>query len=124
VDNTHLPLIGYVARLQHPSDFEAQVAIVRLSRYAEAAAVQSGETDRLFEQPVILVQDVKNQWRVVMPPDYGFVTGAPLKLIRADGRTIPARLGDLRLTRPEFVVFDVRSPGLEATPVEPGLAGA
>ncbi|MEJ2508025.1 MAG: hypothetical protein P8009_00870 [Gammaproteobacteria bacterium] len=123
VDNTHLPLIGYVARLQHPSDFEVQVAVVRLSRYAEAAAIQSGEADRMFEQPVILVQDVKNQWRIVMPPDYGFVTGAPLKLIRADGRTVPARLGDLRLTRPEFAVFDVRSPGLEGTPVEPELPG-
>jgi len=123
VDNTHWPLIGYIARLQHPSERQAQAAIVRLSRYAEAAAIQSSESDRLFEQPAILVQDVKNQWRIVLPPDYGFVSGAPLKLIRPDGRGAPARLGDVRLTRPEFVVFDVRSPGLESEPVEPGPAG-
>lgn len=118
VDKAQLPLIGYVARLQHPGDREVQVAIVRLSRYAEAASIQASDNDRIFEQAAILVQDLKNQWRLIVPPDYGLVTGSPIKLVRASGKAVPARLGDVRLNRPEFVVFDVRSPGLETSAVD------
>lgn len=107
------PLIGYITRLHRPNDQSIEVAIVRLSSHAEAAIVQA-ETGKFTGSRlgVILVKNTDNRWSLIARHEYDFVFGTPLRLMRENNQWLPARLGNVLLTRQEFVVFDLSAPGM------------
>ncbi|MGD8785509.1 MAG: hypothetical protein PVG75_13780, partial [Thioalkalispiraceae bacterium] len=109
------PLLGYVSRINRPNDQQVEVAIVRFSNHAEAAIVYS-------DQPkggtgpegagVIIFQSMEGKWCLVAKHDYDFVPGSPFRLLREDNKQLPARLGNVMLTKQEFVVFELSAPGM------------
>jgi len=106
------PLLGYVSRINRPSDQQVDVAIVRLSTHAEDAIVQEAGSQSKQGRGVILFQTLDNKWCLVARHQYEFVPGKPLRLIREDYKQIPARLGNVLLTKQDFVVYELSSPGL------------
>ena len=109
-----LPLIGYIGRIQRPIEYQVEISIIRMAKYAEAALAQdSKEMHNGKGKPVVLTQDFEGRWQLVALPGYNYVTGTPLKLVRADGSRILLRLGDIWLTKRDFKVFEVRSANLE-----------
>ena len=113
-DNHQHPILGFVRRLNRPSSKQVEIAIVRLSNYAETAGVQDeGEVGTLHAKAVILIKDVRGEWNLVVKTSMHYLPGQPLKLIRANGSTLPVRLGEVVYTKKDFKVFELRSPGLE-----------
>lgn len=107
------PLLGYVSRINRPSDQQIEVAIVRLSSHAEDAIVQDDEGMNGGQgKGVIIFQTLDNKWCLVARHSYDFISGTPLRLIREDYKRIPARLGNVMLTKQEFIVFELSSPSL------------
>ena len=114
-DNKKEPILGFVRRLNRPSEKQVEVAIVRLSNYAEAAGVQAqDEIDTAVGKAAILIKDVRGEWNLIIKTSMPYVKGQPLKLIRANGARLPVRLGDAVYTKKDFKVYQLRSPGLEA----------
>ncbi|MBI3560299.1 MAG: hypothetical protein HY080_01075 [Gammaproteobacteria bacterium] len=107
------PLLGYVSRIHRPSDQLIEVAIVRLSGQAEAALV-TPESGKLVGKTlgVMLFKNVDDRWCVVTRYEYDFVLGTPLRLLRDKAPTLPARLGNVLLTKQEFVIFELSVPGM------------
>ena len=113
-DNKNHPILGFVRRLNRTNAKQIEVAIVRLSNYAEAAGVQAqGEMDSLTAKAVILIKDVRGEWNLIVKTSMHYLKGEPLKLIRANGSPLPVRLGEVVYTKKDFKVFELRSPGLE-----------
>ncbi|MCW8901565.1 MAG: hypothetical protein OQK95_12915, partial [Gammaproteobacteria bacterium] len=113
-DNKDHPILGFVRRLNRPDSKHIEVAIVRLSNYAETAGVQDqDELGSVTAKAVILIKNVRGEWNLIIKTSMHYVTGQPLKLIRANGAPLPVRLGDVVYTKKDFKVFDLRSPGLE-----------
>lgn len=107
------PMLGYVSRINRPSDQQVEVAIVRLSSHAEDAIVQSDEEEKGSQgKGVIIFKTLDNKWCLVARHNYDFVNGLPLRLIREDYKRYPARLGNVLLTKQDFIVFELSSPGL------------
>jgi len=109
------PLLGYVSRINRPNDQQVEVAIVRFSNHAEAAIVYSDQPKGGTGKEgagVIIFQSMEGKWCLVAKHEYDFVTGSPLKLLREDNRFIPARLGNVMLTKQEFIVFELSAPGM------------
>lgn len=107
------PLLGYVSRINRPNEQQVEVAIVRLSSHAEDAIVQNEEDKNNTQgKGVVLFQTLDNKWCLVGRHEYNFITGTPLRLIREDYKRIPARLGNVLLTKQDFVVFELSSPSL------------
>ena len=109
------PLLGYVSRINRPNEQQVEVAIVRFSNHAESAVVYSDQPvggTGLDGAGVIIFQSMEGKWCLVAKHDYDFVPGSPLKLLREDNRTLPARLGNVMLTKQEFVVFELSAPGM------------
>lgn len=95
-DNHQHPILGFVRRLNRPSSKQVEIAIVRLSNYAETAGVQDeNEIDTLNAKAVILIKDVRGEWNLIIKTSMHYVTGQPLKLIRANGSLLPVRLGEV-----------------------------
>lgn len=107
------PLLGYVSRINRPSDQQVDVAIVRLSSHAEDAIVQDAGGQSKQGKGVILFQTLDHKWCLIARHQYEFVPGKPLRLIREDYKQIPARLGNVLLTKQDFVVYELSSPGLQ-----------
>lgn len=107
------PLVGYVTRIHRPNEQNIEVAIVRLSNHAEAALVTC-DTGKLAGQRlgVILFQSPDSRWCLIARHEYDFVSGTPLRLARDRDTAIPARLGNVLLTKQEFVVFELSAPGM------------
>ena len=107
------PLVGYVARIHRPSDQQVEVAIVRLSNLAESSVVVS-DTGKQAGQKlgVILFQNMEGRWCLIARHDYEFISGTPLRLTRENNKTLPARLGNVMLTKQEFVIFELSAPGM------------
>ena len=113
-DNHQHPILGFVRRLNRPSSKQVEIAIVRLSNYAETAGVQDeGEVGTLHAKAVILIKDVRGDWNLVVKTSMHYLPGQPLKLIRANGSILPVRLGEIVYTKKDFKVFELRSPGLD-----------
>ena len=113
-DNEKHPILGFVRRLNRPNSKLIEVAIVRLSNYAETAGIQDqNELDSSTAKAVVLIKDVRGEWNLIIKTSMPYVKGQPLKLIRANGSPLPIRLGDVVYTKKEFKVFELRSPGLE-----------
>ena len=112
-DNSDLPLMGFIGRIQRPVEHQIEISIIRLAKYAEAALAQDQREARGEDgKPVILVQDFDGRWQLVVLHDYGYTTGTPLKLVRGSGVRILLRLGDIWMTKRDFTVFEVRSASL------------
>ncbi|MDH5445366.1 MAG: hypothetical protein OEY52_07400 [Gammaproteobacteria bacterium] len=106
------PLLGCITRVQRSNYRNVELAIFRISTHAEAVLVVSTEQNANKGLPVILMRDMDKKWKVLIPNQYGMVTGTPLKVIRADGKKIPARLGSLWLVKNKFTIFELSSPQL------------
>lgn len=112
-DASARPSIGFVCRLNRPEDQVVEVGIARLGNYAEVIILESivaGEDG--FRLPAILVQNTADNWQLIVEPRDSLLPGSPVRLLR-DGGPAPARLGDVYLTKKEFMVFELRSPGLQ-----------
>lgn len=113
-ENINHPILGFVRRLNRPDAKQIEVAIVRLSNYAETAGVQDqNELDSSTAKAVILIKDVRGEWNLVVKTSMSYSKGQPLKLIRANGSSLPVRLGEVVYTKKDFKIFELRSPGLE-----------
>ncbi|MCK4866330.1 MAG: hypothetical protein KAT06_13005, partial [Gammaproteobacteria bacterium] len=113
-DNKDHPILGFVRRLNRPDSKHIEVAVVRLSNYAETAGVQAqDELDSSTAKAVILIKDVRGEWNLIIKTSMHYSKGEPLKLIRANGSPLPVRLGEVVYTKKDFKVFELRSPGLE-----------
>lgn len=108
------PLLGYVSRINRPSDQHIEIAIVRLSSHAEDAIVLDNANGKAGEQGkgVVIFKTFDNKWCLVARHNFDFVSGQPLRLIREDDKHAPARLGNTLLTKQDFIVFELSSPGL------------
>ncbi len=114
-DNKEHPILGFVRRLNRPNSKQVEIAIVRLSNYAETAGVQTqDELDSSTAKEVILIKDVRGEWNLIIKTSMPYSKGEPLKLIRANGEHLPVRLGEVVYTKKDFKVFELRSPGLES----------
>jgi len=114
-DNKKQPVLGFVRRLNRPNAKLVEIAVVRLSNYAETAGVQTqDELDTSTAKSVILIKDVRGEWNLIIKTNMHYSKGEPLKLIRANGSHLPVRLGEVVYTKKDFKVFELRSPGLSA----------
>jgi hypothetical protein len=108
------PMLGYVTRINRPLEQQVEIAIVRLSTYAEVAIVQDEhDINATKGKGVILFNTLDHKWALIARHDYEFVNGTPLRLIREDNKRVPARLGNVMLTKQEFVVFELSAPGMK-----------
>lgn len=115
-DNNQDPILGFVRRLNRPNSKQVEIAIVRLSNYAETAGVQSqDELDASTAKAVILIKNIRGDWNLIIKTSMLYLKGQPLKLIRANGSPLPVRLGEVVYAKKDFKVFELRSPGLEET---------
>ena len=113
-DNKKHPVLGFVRRLNRPNSKQVEIAVVRLSNYAETAGVQNqDELDSSTAKAVILIKDVRGEWNLIIKTSMPYLKGQPLKLIRANGSALPVRLGEVVYVKKDFKVFELRSPGLE-----------
>lgn len=114
-DNNQHPILGFVRRLNRPDSKNIEVAVVRLSNYAETAGIQNqDELDSSTAKAVILIKNIRGEWNLIIKTSMPYSKGEPLKLVRANGGSLPVRLGEVIYTKKDFKVFEVRSPGLEA----------
>lgn len=112
--NKQHPILGFVRRLNRTNTKQVEIAIVRLSNYAEAAGVQDqDELGSSTAKAVILIKDVRGEWNLIVKTRMSYSNGQPLKLIRANGSSLPVRLGNVVYAKKDFKVFELRSPGLE-----------
>jgi len=113
-ENKEQPILGFVRRLNRPNSKLIEVAVVRISNYAETAGIQDQSAlDTSVAKAVILIKDVRGEWNLIVKTSMNYVKGQPLKLIRANGSRLPVRLGEVVYTKKDFKVFELRSPGLE-----------
>jgi len=108
------PELGYIARLQRPREGQLDLGVVRLSRHAEAAVVQDNQGQKAQTgRPAILIRDVESDaWHLILSSRDAFGAGAPLLLTRGDSQRIPLRLGEPRVRKRGFEVFEFRAPGM------------
>jgi len=112
-EDMNQPSLGFVCRLNRPQDHVVEVGISRLANYVEVLLVEGvGGSEESNYIPAMLIQDGAENWQLVTQPRDNLKPGLPIKLLRA-GTKAPARLGDVYLTKKEFMVFDLRSPGLQ-----------
>jgi len=111
-DDVKRPMLGYVSRINRPSEQQVEVAIVRFSNHAESALLQGNENNSQAGSGVILFQNMEGKWCLIARHDYDFIPGIPFKLLRESNKTIPARLGNVMLSKQEFVVFELSAPGM------------
>lgn len=113
-DNKDHPILGFVRRLNRPTSKHVEIAIVRLSNYAETAGVQDqNELDSSTAKAVMLIKDIRGEWNLIIKTSMHYAKGQPLKLVRANGSSLPVRLGEVVYAKKDFKVFELRSPGLE-----------
>ncbi|UCE89544.1 MAG: hypothetical protein JSW10_01520 [Pseudomonadota bacterium] len=111
--NNNRPLLGYVGRIHRPQDGELEVSVIRLASHAEAAlAIDMDIAKSGAGRPVLLIKDFDEHWHLYVPFGYRYTSGTPMRLVRSDGSTVLARLGDIWLTKRDFTVFDMRASGL------------
>ncbi len=112
-DNDQHPILGFVRRLNRPNSRQVEIAVVRLSNYAETAGVQAqDDMDTSVAKAAILIKNIRNEWNLIIKTSMHYQQGEPLMLIRANGSHVPVRLGNVIYTKKDFKVFELRSPGL------------
>ena len=114
-DNRQEPLLGYISRLQRVQGSRVEIAIVRISSYAEMITIRDlGKSEEKDSLPALLIQDLDNAWKLVTHHSYAYISGTPLHISRMKGPLLPARLADVWLRKSEFTVFELSSPGLDS----------
>jgi hypothetical protein len=104
--------LGYITRLHRSREGDVDVAIVKLSKTAETTTAHDPSTEKVSDMvPAILMKNLEDQWKLVLPKQSKFVSGSPLVLKRGY-KNFPVRLGDLHMTKTGFIMFDVRAPNL------------
>jgi len=108
------PQLGYITRLDRLRDGELDVAIVKISVFAEAVTILEPGQDQNTQEllPGILVKGLHDEWQLILPRYVSYVSGTPA-IIRRKEDNIPVRLGDVVDTKNGFTMFVVRSPGLK-----------
>ncbi len=113
-DNIRKPTLGVVVRLQRYDDGFVEVALRCLSNDAEAAFLfEQARVDTGKGQAIIAYQDLNDHWYLIVNPACDFVPGMPFWLVRSKGGRIPVRLGEIWMAKKEFLIFEMRSPGLQ-----------
>jgi len=81
-DNKNHPVLGFVRRLNRPTSKQVEIAVVRLSNYAETAGVQAqDELDSSTAKAVILIKNIRGEWNLIIKTSMFYSKGEPLKLI-------------------------------------------
>ena len=112
-DNVRQQTLGYVCRIIRPHDTEIEVAITRISNHVEAAVIQTPEEIKQNAgRPSLLMHDTEGRWQLAVSHKFNLISGIPLKLTRTNGSKLPVRLGNVCLTKRDFVVFELSSPAL------------
>ncbi len=113
-ENIRKPTLGVVVRLQRYDDGYVEVALRCLSNYAEAAFLfEQTEMESDKGKTVIVYKDLNDHWYLIVNPAHDFVPGMPFWLIRSKGGRVLVRLGEVWMAKKEFLIFDMRSPGLK-----------
>ena len=112
-EDQNQPSLGFVCRLNRPQERVVEVGVTRLANYVEVLLVEGvGKSEESNYIPAMLIQDRADNWQLITQPNDKLKPGMPIKLLRS-GTKAPARLGDVYLTKKEFTIFDLRSPGLQ-----------
>lgn len=112
-DNIRKPTLGVVVRLQRYDDGFVEVALRCLSNHAEAAYLfAQADMQKDKGKAIIVYQNLNDHWYLVVSSEHDFVPGMPFWLIRPKGSRIPVRLGEVWMAKKEFLIFEMRSPGL------------
>ena len=107
------PELGFITRLRRARDNYIEVAIVKISRYAEAVTIEDPAMEKSTDRtPGILIRNLSDEWQLVMSKHSVYVPGSPVMLKRSSSNT-PIRLGDVKLTKTGFKLYDVRAPNLQ-----------
>ena len=113
-DNIRKATAGVVVRMERQDDGFVEVAVQCLSSQSEVAFLfEQGSQQHDTGTVSILFKGLNERWYVVVSPESNFVSGAPLFLVRSKGEKSLLRLGDIWMSKKEFVVFEARSPGLK-----------
>jgi len=113
-ENIRKPTLGVVVRMQRYDDGYVEVALRCLSNHAEAAFLfEQTEMASDKGKTVIVYQDLNDHWYLIVNPSDDFVPGMPFWLIRSKGSRVLVRLGEVWMAKNEFLIFDMRSPGLK-----------
>jgi hypothetical protein len=111
-EETNQPSLGFVCRLNRPQDRIVEVGITRLANHAEVVLTTGiGEEGEEQTLPAILLQDQTDDWKLITESRDDVQPGMPLRLLR-NAQTLPARLGEVQLSKKEFKLFALSSPGL------------
>ena len=108
-----VPQLGYITRLDRLHENEVDVAVVKITNFAEAVTIlDPGQENKGHDLlPGILIKNLADVWQLVLPKQVKYVTGTPV-IINRGNEHIPVRLGNVVLTKKGFVLFEARSPGL------------
>ncbi|MDH5570352.1 MAG: hypothetical protein OEY89_01225 [Gammaproteobacteria bacterium] len=107
------PTLGVVVRLQRQHDGFVEVAIHTLSNRPEIGFIFEEKTDDARGRGVIVYQSVNGNWYAVFNSTDNVVPGTPFWLIRPKVDRVPVRLGNVYMSKKEFVIFELRSPGMK-----------
>ncbi|MCW9024089.1 MAG: hypothetical protein OQK73_05350 [Gammaproteobacteria bacterium] len=112
-DNISKATVSVVVRLQRHDDGFVEVAVQSLSTEAEVAFLfDQARPNNDSGNVCILYRGMDDNWSVITSPAENYVPGMPFSLVRDKGERILLRLGDVLMSKKEFVVFEVRSPAL------------
>jgi len=108
-----MPQLGFITRLDRLRENEIDVAIVKVSSFAESVTIlEPGQEINGHDLlPGILIKNLANEWQLILPRYVEFVAGTPIIVKRNNDHT-PVRLGKAVLTKNGFIMFEARSPGL------------
>lgn len=110
---TDIPQLGFISRLRRVRDNYIEVAIMKISRYAEAVTIEGPASGKTMERtPGILIRNLSNEWQMVMSKHSMYVPGSPA-ILKRSADSIPIRLGEVKLTKTGFKLYDVRAPSLK-----------
>ncbi len=108
------PQLGYITRLDRPSNGQVDVAVVKMSSLAEAVTIMEPGQNQNSQDllPGILIRDLDQAWQLILPRYVSYVEGTPA-FIKRQADNIPVRLGEATETKNGFIMFEARSPGLK-----------
>jgi len=106
--------LGFITRLDRLRENEIDVAVVKVSNYAQAVTIlEPGQENKGRDlMPGILIKNTEEKWHIILPRHVKYVSGTPV-VIKRENNHIPVRLGDTVLTKNGFIMFEARSPGLK-----------
>ena len=107
------PTLGVVVRLQRQHDGFIEVAVQALSNHPEIGFIFDSKSDDAKGRGVIVYPSINGSWYAVLNPADTAVPGTPFWLVRPRVDRIPVRLGEIYMSKKEFVIFELSSPGMK-----------